>query len=117
MSAIQEDSNKLQAAYAGEKAMEITNREREVVRAWMELQALGDSRKRKLNDTGDLFKFFAMVRNLMLWMDDLMRQMSTSEKPRDVSGKIRECSLSFLYNSLCLHIPGNCVGFDTIIHG
>jgi len=32
------------------------------------------------------FRFFAMVRNLMLWMDDLMRQMSTSEKPRDVSG-------------------------------
>merc|ERR1712087_233819 len=27
-----------------------------------------------------------MVRNLVLWMDDLMRQMSTSEKPRDVSG-------------------------------
>merc|ERR1711970_1246041 len=83
---IKEDSAKLQAAYAGEKAMEITNREREVVRAWMELQALGDSRKRELNDTGDLFKFFAMVRSLMLWMDDLMRQMSTSEKPRDVSG-------------------------------
>merc|ERR1712142_303034 len=86
VTAIQEDSAKLQAAYAGDKAMEITNREREVVRAWMELQALGDSRKRKLNDTGDLFKFFAMVRSLMLWMDDLMRQMSTSEKPRDVSG-------------------------------
>merc|ERR1711970_344732 len=84
--AIQEDSAKLQAAYAGEKAMEITNREREVVRAWMELQAIGDSRKSKLNDTGNLFRFFAMVRNLMLWMDDLMRQMSTSEKPRDVSG-------------------------------
>merc|ERR1712025_410843 len=83
---IKEDSAKLQAAYAGEKAMEITNREREVVRAWMELQAIGDSRKSKLNDTGNLFRFFAMVRNLMLWMDDLMRQMSTSEKPRDVSG-------------------------------
>merc|ERR1712018_787504 len=26
------------------------------------------------------------VRNLVLWMDDLMRQMKTSEKPRDVSG-------------------------------
>merc|ERR1711970_1605699 len=84
--AIQEDSAKLQAAYAGEKAMEITNREREVVRAWMELQAIGDSRRSKLNDTGNLFRFFAIVRNLMLWMDDLMRQMSTSEKPRDVSG-------------------------------
>merc|ERR1712045_1082864 len=86
VSAIQEESAKLQAAYAGEKAMEITNREREVVRAWMELQSMGDTRKGKLSDTGNLFRFFAMVRNLMLWMDDLMRQMSTSEKPRDVSG-------------------------------
>ncbi|XP_059087816.1 spectrin beta chain-like isoform X3 [Tigriopus californicus] len=84
--AIQEESSKLQAAYAGEKAMEITNREREVVRAWLELNAMGDSRKNKLHDTSDLFKFFNMVRNLMLWMDDLTRQMSTSEKPRDVSG-------------------------------
>ena len=84
--AIQEESAKLQAAYAGEKAMEITNREREVVRAWLELQAMGDSRKLKLSDTSDLFRFFIMVRNLMLWMDDLTRQMSTSEKPRDVSG-------------------------------
>jgi len=86
VNAIQEESAKLQAAYAGEKAMEITNREREVVRAWMELQGMGDTRKSKLADTGNLFRFFAMVRNLMLWMDDLMRQMSTSEKPRDVSG-------------------------------
>merc|ERR1711971_275539 len=86
VTAIQEESAKLQAAYAGDKAMEITNREREVVRAWMDLQNIGDSRKSKLNDTSDLFKFFAMVRNLVLWMDDLMRQMKTSEKPRDVSG-------------------------------
>merc|ERR1711994_527114 len=86
VNAIQEESAKLQAAYAGEKAMEITNREREVLRAWMELQAMGDSRKSKLNDTGNLFRFFAMVRSLIMWMEDLMRQMSTSEKPRDVSG-------------------------------
>ena len=75
VTAIQEESAKLQAAYAGDKAMEITNREREVVRAWMDLQGCGDSRKNKLNDTGNLFRFFAMVRNLMLWMDDLMRQV------------------------------------------
>merc|ERR1712223_1589362 len=86
VTAIQEESAKLQAAYAGDKAMEITNREREVVRAWLEIQNIGESRKSKLNDTSDLFKFFAMVRNLILWMDDLMRQMKTSEKPRDVSG-------------------------------
>merc|ERR1711953_1152390 len=47
---------------------------------------MGDTRKGKLSDTGNLFRFFAMVRNLVLWMDDLMRQMKTSEKPRDVSG-------------------------------
>ncbi len=84
--AVTEESAKLQAAYAGDKAAEITNREKEVVRAWLELQAMGESRRTKLNDTSDLFKFFVMVRNLMLWMDDLTRQMSTSEKPRDVSG-------------------------------
>lgn len=27
-----------------------------------------------------------MVRNLMQWMDDVVRLMNTSEKPRDVSG-------------------------------
>merc|ERR1712241_1127070 len=86
VTAIQEESAKLQAAYAGDKAMEITNREREVVRAWLELKGMGDNRYSKLNDTSDLFKFFQMVRNLMVWMDDLVRQMSTSEKPRDVSG-------------------------------
>merc|ERR1719225_964328 len=47
---IQEESPKLQAAYAGDKAMEITNREREVVRAWLELQGMGDNRYSKLND-------------------------------------------------------------------
>ncbi|XP_071744788.1 spectrin beta chain isoform X3 [Lepeophtheirus salmonis] len=84
--AIQAESAKLQASYAGDKAMEITNREREVTKAWSELQSMTDTRKAKLNDTSDLFKFFNMVRTLMIWMDDLMRQMSTSEKPRDVSG-------------------------------
>merc|ERR1719288_417951 len=47
--AIQEQSATLQDAYAGDKALEITNREREVVRAWMDLQGCGDSRKNKLN--------------------------------------------------------------------
>ncbi|XP_069698706.1 spectrin beta chain isoform X3 [Periplaneta americana] len=83
---IQEESAKLQASYAGDKAKEITNREAEVVTAWANLQGLCDGRRQKLADTGDLFKFFNMVRTLMLWMDDVVRQMNTSEKPRDVSG-------------------------------
>nr|CAD7595507.1 unnamed protein product [Timema genevievae] len=83
---IQDESAKLQASYAGDKAKEITNRETEVMNAWAHLQALCDGRRQKLADTGDLFKFFNMVRTLMLWMDDVVRQMNTSEKPRDVSG-------------------------------
>ncbi|XP_070506050.1 spectrin beta chain isoform X5 [Chironomus tepperi] len=83
---IQEESAKLQASYAGDKAREITNREQEVLQAWANLQGMCDSRRNKLSDTGDLFKFFNMVRILMLWMEDVVRQMNTSEKPRDVSG-------------------------------
>jgi spectrin beta len=83
---IVEESAKLQAAYAGDKAKEITNREQEVLQAWNSLQGMCESRRLKLSDTGDLFKFFNMVRILMLWMEDVVRQMNTSEKPRDVSG-------------------------------
>ena len=57
-----------------------------MVRALLELQQLGENRKLRLSDTSDLFRFFQMVRNLTNWMDDLLRQMVTSEKPRDVSG-------------------------------
>ncbi|XP_046599297.1 spectrin beta chain isoform X3 [Neodiprion lecontei] len=83
---IQDESSKLQASYAGDKAREITNREAEVVAAWNNLQSLCEGRKAKLEDTGDLFRFFNMVRTLLIWMDDVVRQMNTSEKPRDVSG-------------------------------
>ncbi|KFM78213.1 Spectrin beta chain, partial [Stegodyphus mimosarum] len=45
-----------------------------------------EARRLKLSDTSDLFKFLNMVRDLMLWMEDIVRKMNTSEKPRDVSG-------------------------------
>lgn len=79
---IQEEASKLQASYAGEKAREITGRELEVVSAWEKLLDMCQARRVKLIDTGDLFRFFNMVRDLMLWMDDVVRQMNTSEKPR-----------------------------------
>ncbi|KMQ98255.1 spectrin beta chain isoform x6 [Lasius niger] len=68
---IEEESAKLQASYAGDKAREITNREAEVVAAWNNLQSLCEGRRTKLEDTGDLFRFFNMVRTLMIWMDDV----------------------------------------------
>ncbi|UYV71261.1 SPTBN1 [Cordylochernes scorpioides] len=83
---IQEESAQLQNAYAGDKAQDIISREGDVVRAWENLLAQCDARKSKLADTGDLYRFLNMVRDLILWMDDLTRQMNASEKPRDVSG-------------------------------
>jgi spectrin beta len=88
---VQEDSARLQASYAGDKAKEITNREAEVVSAWMALQGMCDARRQKLADTGDLFKFFNMVRTLMLWMDDVVRQMNTSEKARYMKFIKKKC--------------------------
>ena len=82
MQQIQEESAKLQASYAGDKAKEITNLEAEVVTVWASLQALCNGRRQKLAGTGDLFTFFNMVCTLMFWMDDVVRQMNTSEKPR-----------------------------------
>ena len=75
---------RLQAAYAGDKAREITSREAEVVNGWLQLQNLCDGRRQKLADTGDLFRFFSMVRTLMLWIDDLVRQMTQTETPRQL---------------------------------
>ena len=39
-------------------------------------------RKHRLADTSDLYRFFNLVRDLLLWMDDMMLQMTTQEKPR-----------------------------------
>lgn len=81
-----DESRKLQVLYAGDRANEIITRESEVVSAWQKLLNNCDFRRNKLEDTGDLFKFLNMVRDLLLWMEDIVRQMNTSEKPRDVSG-------------------------------
>ncbi|XP_074603103.1 spectrin beta chain-like [Brevipalpus obovatus] len=83
---IQEDSAKLQVLYAGEHARDIVNRETDVMNAWLHLIGKCDARRAKLADTSDLLKFFMMVRDLIAWMEDVVRQMNTSEKPRDVSG-------------------------------
>lgn len=79
-------SAELQVLYAGDRANDIVQRENEVVSAWKNLLGGCDFRRTKLEDTGDLHKFFNMVRDLLLWMGDTVREMNTSEKPRDVSG-------------------------------
>ncbi|XP_063724360.1 spectrin beta chain, non-erythrocytic 1-like isoform X2 [Symsagittifera roscoffensis] len=83
---ITEEAGKFQQSYAGDKAREIQMREKEVVDAWNQLLLFCDDRRIKLADTGDLFRFYTMVRDLLNWMDDINRQIKNQEKPRDVSG-------------------------------
>ncbi|XP_057705252.1 spectrin beta chain, non-erythrocytic 1 isoform X1 [Corythoichthys intestinalis] len=82
---LQEDAVRLQSAYAGDKADDIQKREGEVLEAWKNLLEAAEGRRGKLADTGDKFRFFNLVRDLMLWMDDVIRLIEAQEKPRDVS--------------------------------
>ncbi|VDN35112.1 unnamed protein product, partial [Gongylonema pulchrum] len=83
---IEHDAVQLRDAYAGDRAIEIGAREAEVQKAWRQLRAMCDARSVRLGDTSDLFRFMNMVRDLLLWMDEVRREMSSQERPRDVSG-------------------------------
>ena len=79
---IQEEAAKLIVAYSGEKARDIQQHEAEVVNAWRNLQIRLDQRKNKLSDSSDLYRFFGMVRDLLNWISDMIRQMTNQDKPR-----------------------------------
>lgn len=53
-----------------------------MAKAWRQLRAMCDSRSQKLGDTSDLFKFMNMVRDLLVWMDEVKREMNTQERPK-----------------------------------
>ncbi len=79
---MQEEAGKLIVSYSGDKAREIQEKEAEVVAAWKRLKDRVDDRHHKLHDTNDVYKFFAMVRALTSWMDDMTKEMTISEKPK-----------------------------------
>ncbi|KAL0170416.1 hypothetical protein M9458_035012, partial [Cirrhinus mrigala] len=74
----QETATRLYAQYAGDQATAIQATEKEVVEAWK-------GRRKQLEDTADKFRFFTMVRDLLAWMESIIQQIETQEKPRDVS--------------------------------
>lgn len=77
MQQIQEESAKLQASYAGDRAKEITNREQEVVAAWAALQASCDQRKGKLADTGMHCKIFNYIYMRLLFSNFCILSISS----------------------------------------
>ncbi|KAG9510173.1 Spectrin beta chain, partial [Fragariocoptes setiger] len=83
---IKNEAGELKDSYAGDKSREIQEREQQVSSALRELLAMCESRRRRLAETGDLYKLFDKIKELMFWMENTVRQMNSSEKPRDVHG-------------------------------
>lgn len=83
---IEHDAAYLRDSYAGDKAIDIATREAEVLKEWKQLHALCEARNIRLRDTSDLFRFMNMVRDLLLWMDEVKREMTSHDRPKDVSG-------------------------------
>ncbi|KAL3049568.1 hypothetical protein OYC64_008924 [Pagothenia borchgrevinki] len=81
----QETASRLHAQYAGSQADTIQATEREVLEAWRGLLDACDGRRAQLVDTAEKFRFFTTVRDLMAWMESIIQQIDTQEKPRDVS--------------------------------
>lgn len=79
---VQDDAARLQKAYAGEKADEIHRSEHAVTSAWEGLLEAGETRRLLLLDTVEKFRFFNMVRDLMLWMDGINLQIDAHDSPR-----------------------------------
>lgn len=78
----QDSAARLHAQYVGDQADAIQHTEHEVVEAWKALLDACDGRRTRLVDTADKFRFFSMVRDLMSWMESIIRQIETQEKPR-----------------------------------
>uniref|UniRef100_A0A3Q3JEN0 Spectrin beta chain n=1 Tax=Monopterus albus TaxID=43700 RepID=A0A3Q3JEN0_MONAL len=82
---LQESAAQLRTVYAGEKAEAIACREHEVMQSWKELLTSCEECRVQITTETDKLRFFRMVRDQIMWMDSIICQIGTGEKPRDVS--------------------------------
>uniref|UniRef100_A0A8C1T9W7 Spectrin beta chain n=1 Tax=Cyprinus carpio TaxID=7962 RepID=A0A8C1T9W7_CYPCA len=82
---LQESAAQLRTVYAGEKAEAIAMQEHEVMQAWKELLISCEDCRMQITTATDKLRFFGMVRDQLMWMESIICQIGTGEKPRDVS--------------------------------
>ncbi|XP_053577742.1 spectrin beta chain, non-erythrocytic 4 [Bombina bombina] len=82
---LQENAAQLRTVYAGENAVAIVTSEQEVMRSWKELLTSCEDCRLQITSATDRMKFIGMVRDLISWMESIICQIGTGEKPRDVS--------------------------------
>ncbi|XP_016320985.1 spectrin beta chain, non-erythrocytic 4-like [Sinocyclocheilus anshuiensis] len=98
---LQESAAQLRTVYAGEKAEAIAMQEHEVMQTWKELLISCEDCRMQITTATDKLRFFGMVRDQLMWMDSIICQIGTGEKPSSflralmgygVSGACRDVS-------------------------
>uniref|UniRef100_A0A8B9YYS8 Spectrin beta, non-erythrocytic 4 n=1 Tax=Buteo japonicus TaxID=224669 RepID=A0A8B9YYS8_9AVES len=79
---LQEGAAQLRTLYAGDNAEAIAGREQEVLRAWKELLAACEECRLHVASVADKIRFIGTMRDLLTWMDGVLCQIGTREKPR-----------------------------------
>jgi len=82
---IQEFSDSLQGCYAGDKLVEITSKEEEVLQAWRNLLDRVNQRAMKLGQSDEYQRLLIQIQNLLLWIQDMRLQIESDDKPKDIS--------------------------------
>ncbi|XP_052008385.1 spectrin beta chain, non-erythrocytic 4-like isoform X3 [Xyrauchen texanus] len=91
---LQESAAQLRTVYAGEKAEAIAMQEQEVMQAWKELLISCEDCRMQITTATDKLHFFGMVRDQLMWMDSIICQIGTGEKPSSFRRALMEYGLS-----------------------
>nr|XP_032818474.1 spectrin beta chain, non-erythrocytic 1-like isoform X1 [Petromyzon marinus] len=82
---LREECSLLLSGDIGDKAPEVRRQEEKVVASWTALQEACKAHRLSLAQASERFHFFSLVRDLMLWMETIIRQIKAQDTPRDVS--------------------------------
>ncbi|XP_051952978.1 spectrin beta chain, non-erythrocytic 4-like isoform X2 [Xyrauchen texanus] len=91
---LQESAAQLRTVYAGEKAEAIALQEQDVMQAWKELLISCEDCRMQITTATDKLHFFGMVRDQLTWMDSIICQIGTGEKPSSFHRALMEYGLS-----------------------
>ncbi|KAJ6217266.1 hypothetical protein RDWZM_008423 [Blomia tropicalis] len=106
------DSVKLQAAYPGGNADNISEQLTIVVNHWEKLKEKSEQRRNALLDSEAYFRFIAAVRNLDQWATNLLAELQTFETVRDIQSSQ---ALKVAHERLKLEIDSREDEFGSIV--
>ena len=74
----------MKGQYAGDKLIEILQKEDEVVDAWKALLNRVTGRSLKLGQSDEYQRLIIMIQNLLLWIEDMRLQIESDDQPKYV---------------------------------